>query len=134
MIESQQLLFVIGLGAVVLGLFWALHQTRAKLHQLQHEVIQIKNSIVGIKSIGIGQGKRLINVDSLIKKIENDSYKKTQLNQSSKQSEKNYQQAAKMLSMGVLAEDIMNCCGLTRGEMQLLVQLNSVSESPKSFH
>jgi len=134
MIESQQLLFAIGLSAVVLGLFWALQQTRSKLYQLQNELTQIKNSLVGIKSTGIGQGKRLINVGSQLKKIESESYKNNYSNQTSKQPEKNYQQAAKMLSMGVLAEEIMDCCGLTRGEIQLLVQLNSASETQKSFH
>ena len=132
--ESQQLLFIFGVSAVVLGLFWALHQTRSKLYQLQDELFHIKNALVGIKSTGIGQGKRLIDVDSQLKKIKSDSYKISHSNPSSKQAEKNYQQAAKMLSMGVVADEIMDCCGLTRGEIQLLIQLNSGLEPQKSFH
>jgi len=130
MIEIQQLLFVIGITTVFFGFFWALHQTRIKLYQTQAELLEIKNTLVAIKSTGIGQGKRIIDVDSKLKKIGNTQ----PLNQPSKLANKNYQQATKMLSMGIEAEEIMDCCGLTKGEIQLLMQLNTDPQNSKSFH
>ncbi len=134
MITLQQLLFVLGLSSTLLGFFWALQQTRAKLHIVEAELEQIKNALVALKSTGIGQGKRIIDVDSQLKKLEDKQHLNNSVTRPIGFNDKNYQQAAKMLSMGVQAEEIMDCCGLTRGEIQLLVQLNSVSEKSRSFH
>ncbi len=130
MIESQQLLFIIGMSILVAGVFWALHQTRQKLEQTELQLEQIKNSLIALKSTGIGQGKRIIDVNSQLKKLESKQH--TIL--PGEVSDKSYKQAAKMLSMGVEAEEIMECCGLNRGEIQLLIQLNSSANNGKSFH
>ncbi len=120
--DIQQLAFISGLGLIVLGIFWALHQTRVKLRETSIELAEIRNLLVAIKSTGIGQGKKIININSELKNLKS----KQQLRQLQDVSEKGFQQASKMLSMGVDAEEVMECCSLTRGEIQLLTQLQHV--------
>ncbi len=123
----QQILLIAGIASLCGGFYFALYQLRKRLNIATTEINHLKNLMIALQSSNRFQGKKLNQVDVGHKKLlrQQKSLENTPNNQ-----HKSYEQAAKMLSMGASPDDIMDCCQLTRGEVQLLSQLNkSTTES-----
>ena len=115
------------LVAAIVLVFYFHHQ---HLKNTEHQLAELKEQLALIKTITVSQGKKLLKVSSAVKAID---FKKD-LQQQEPVMNKSYQQAAKMLSMGAEPEEIMDCCDLTRGEIQLISQLNFSARDNQSYH
>ncbi len=120
MLDFQQGLFVIGVLLLSGGVYFAISQLRKRVSEQSVEFEQMKNLSISLQSANILQGKKIEQMDKLLKLV---GKKQRSLNTQSKGISKSYEQASKMLSIGADPQDIMDCCQLTKGEIQLLSQL-----------
>lgn len=123
-------LLVAGILLLVAGMLFAFY---FQYQQIKNNALQIENlkeQVVLIKSITVSQGKKLTQVSSHVKELNMNKDLRLQ----EPVVNKSYQQAAKMLAMGAEPEEIMDCCDLTRGEIQLISQLNLSAKDPQPYH
>ncbi|PIP80403.1 MAG: hypothetical protein COW84_05485 [Gammaproteobacteria bacterium CG22_combo_CG10-13_8_21_14_all_40_8] len=116
----QQILLMLGIGLLSAGFYYLLSQFKIKLERLSQDYEQLKNQFIVIQSAHIIQGKKLQDTEVELKHM---VHLKKNLSLQPKNASKSYEQAAKMLSIGANPNDIMECCQLTKGEIQLLSQL-----------
>lgn len=123
-------LFIAGILLLVAAILLVFYFQNQHLKNTQHQLAELKEQFALIKTITVSQGKKLLKVSSTVKAID---FKKD-LQQQEPVMNKSYQQAAKMLSMGADPEEIMDCCDLTRGEIQLISQLNFSARDNQPYH
>jgi len=127
---SGQIILLLGAFLLMAGFFWALQQNRAKVEKIKQQLDDLKNRMVSIQSSNISQGKSICRLNAEVKTL---LAQRQHMEEHTKMANKAYQQAAKMLSMGASPDDIMDCCELTRGEVQLIAQLQR-SEDGSRMH
>ncbi len=125
-----QWLLLASMTLFVGGFLLTIYVFNKKRKQTAMDLANLQQQFASLKAISITQGKKLIKVSGNIKDLSAQKerhYQEPIVN-------KAYQQAAKMLAMGAEPEEIMECCDLTRGEVQLISQLNSSAKQNRSYH
>jgi len=121
---------IFGLSLFGGGLVVAMYLMHSKFQNLVIEVNSIQQKNEQLKNITQVQGQKILFLSKHIREMEQNQ---TQ-NLPEKQVNKAYQQAAIMLTNGVDMEEIMDCCDLTKGEIQLISQMEQSSKNTQKFH
>lgn len=108
--------------------FWALWLVLRLQRQLQTERARLETALRDVRSLGraaMSVGQRLAQVEQGLRHIakRQDELGLRQEYQDDPDA-KSYEQASKLLRKGAGVEELMDICGLSRGEAELLVMMH----------
>ncbi len=129
-IVFSPVLFFIGLVLLLAGMMVLFYFQHRLILKNAHQLDELKKQLALVKTLTLSQGKKILSVSGRVKAI--DIHPLPPLPEPVVN--KAYQQAAKMLAMGAEPEEIMDCCDLTRGEIQLIFQLNHPLKDNQPYH
>jgi len=104
---------MLGVGMFMLGLR---RQQKRESRRLDEAVNHLRNSQQAMSKSTIGMGRKIRQLDSRVQGTE----RKVVL---PSVDEASYQQASRLVRLGASASDLVDNCGMARGEAELLVSL-----------
>ena len=119
-------LFTLSLVAVSVAAY-ALHQLvqvrreLAKLQQTRADLNATRDDVSALCSGAVGVGNRL---NKLEQRLRSQGERQDQLDLRTS-GERPYTQAGKLVHSGATIEELINTCGITRGEAELIFMMNS---------
>ncbi|MBV1910776.1 MAG: DUF2802 domain-containing protein [Kangiellaceae bacterium] len=113
-LSNGYLLIVLGTYSIiaVIGFFYLFKKNRFLAHQLS----QIQNEIRAINSGNLGMGRKLNRFAEDIANVESGQGSAHE----PVVEEKTYQQAGLLLSRGATIEEVVECCGMSPAEVELV--------------
>jgi Flp pilus assembly protein TadB len=111
---------VLAVIAIFLGL-----KFRQGQRQSQEQVNNLQADMRALVSAAIGVGERVHRIEKSLKEV---SHRQEQIDQTDPGAQA-YQQAIKMAQKGASAEELIEICGLTRGEADLIAMLHRMERS-----
>ncbi len=108
------------LAIVCLALFRKLKRAQEYLVDMQNKLDQSQSDVRALCTGAVGVGRRLNRIEAKLR-IQNERQDKLELNEPSLQV---YGQATRMAKKGADLDELVNTCGLSRGEAELIVMLN----------
>jgi hypothetical protein len=118
---------ILVLSAVVLFLFlslmllWLFAYRQKKLaHELEEHLYTLQSDVRALVSAAVGVGEKIFQFEKQMKQI---AERQEQLDLSDSSSQP-YQQAIKMSQKGASVSELIEICGLTRGEAELIAILH----------
>lgn len=115
---------MLALALALASLALALRSLKA-LRQSQEELGSLKADMRALVSAAIGVGERVHRIEKSLKEV---SHRQEQIDQTDPGAQA-YQQAIKMAQKGASAEELIEICGLTRGEADLIAMLHRMERS-----
>lgn len=107
----------IGLVSVVGILLWSLwRQQQREAARLDEALNQLQQAQSGLSKSTIGMGRRLKQLDTRVQ----DAERRVVLPDTD---DATFAQAARLVSLGATANDLVDNCGVPRGEAELIVSL-----------
>lgn len=100
----------------------ALHQAQTKVTYYQAHVKRLRQEVQKLGSYINNHEAQISTIDSQLRQL---GIQTEQLATTEASHESAYQYATHMVKMGASAEDLMQNCGLSRGEAELIVRLNN---------
>lgn len=127
-----KLLFLIQFSALCIlcgVMFYYKHLLKKRLTSLQEELNRLKreNKVISAGAVGVGQ--RIVDLEQYI----NDLAWRQNKQESRQSSLASYTQATKMASMGAQINDIIDSCGLSKAEAELVMVLQKKSHDTSSL-
>jgi len=105
---------------------YALHFARRKSlaqdeteQELQHRIHSLEQELGALCSASVGAGEHVVKLEQQVQRI---TERQDQLELRAT-SDRPYDQASQLINKGADIEDLMDSCGLTRGEAELLVMM-----------
>ncbi len=105
---------------------YALHFVRQKSmaqeeteQELQHRIHSLEQELGALCSASMGAGEHVVKLEQQVQRI---TERQDQLELRTT-GERPYDQASQLVNKGADIEDLMDSCGLTRGEAELLVMM-----------
>lgn len=106
-----------GLMLLVGGFMWLLKRQQQKdTQRLQQMVTGLEQAQQAISKSAIGMGRKLRQLDGRLQQAEHRVVLPAA-------DEVTYQQASRLVGLGATASDLVDSCGMARGEAELLVSL-----------
>lgn len=115
-------LLAVALG--LLGVVMALRAWRA-VRVSEDKLASLQADMRALVSAAIGVGERVHRIEKSLKEV---SHRQEQIDQTDPGAQA-YQQAIKMAQKGSTAQELMDICGLTRGEADLIAMLHRMERS-----
>lgn len=115
---------LLALGLVVVLLIGLL-RTRQGLRQTRQQQEALQADLRALVSAAIGVGERVHRIEKSLREV---SHRQEQIDQTDPGAQA-YQQAIKMAQKGSSAEELIEICGLTRGEADLIAMLHRMERS-----
>lgn len=100
---------------------YKVRRTKIQLVSMDAQLQSLNNDLRAMFSASKGVDKRLARMEKKLK-IQNERQDKLELHEPNLQS---YGQAAKMVRKGADADELVDTCGLSRGEAELIMFLNA---------
>jgi len=124
------ILIIVSLAALAFALFaqWQIHSLRRTLQQLrplEGDLRTVRDDIGALCSGAAGVGSRLTRLEQ---RLRNQGERQDQLDLRTS-GERPYQQAGRLVHNGAGIEELMESCGLTRGEAELIYIMNSAPQA-----
>jgi Protein of unknown function (DUF2802) len=105
---------------------YALHFARRKCitqeeneQELQHRIQSLEQELGALCSASMGAGEHVVKLEQQVQRI-TERQDQLELRASG---DRTYDQASQLVNKGADTEDLMESCGLTRGEAELLVMM-----------
>ncbi len=115
----------LGLAGVALVVaFYALVAARRERQRMAREAEAVRTDLRGLVSAAVGVGERVMRLERQLSHL---AERQDQLDLSDP-AHQSYQQAIRMARRGASMEDLMDVCGLTRGEAELVAMLHRLEE------
>lgn len=108
------------LAIICLTLLRRLKRTQEYFVDMQNKLDQSQSDVSALCTGAVGVARRLNRIEGKLR-IQNERQDKLELNEPSLQV---YGQAARMAKQGADLDELVNTCGLSRGEAELIVMLN----------
>jgi hypothetical protein len=125
MIEiNAQIVSIIAVTATLatMLLFWVMMQRSRKAQQQLHEQIDsLRTDINALYSGAVGIGKRLNNIERKLR-LNSERQDKLELRDVDQAS---YDHAARLVKKGAEVNELVDSCGISKGEAELIKLLNS---------
>jgi len=117
-------LTLLALGLAVVAITLAV-KFRQVLRQSRQRLEALQSDMRALVSAAIGVGERVHRIEKSLKEV---SHRQEQIDQTDPGAQA-YQQAIKMAQKGASAEELIEICGLTRGEADLIAMLHRMERS-----
>jgi len=133
-LDPQTVILIALSVGVALSLYLHLQRIRkdrqrmALMSEFKHSVAHVTNDLNGLCSGSVGIGKR---INRLEKRIKSQDLRQNKL-ENSEPSLHIYGQAMALVHKGAKVDEVVSYCGLSRGEAELLMFVNS--EKAKTSH
>jgi len=118
------LLAALALGLALLAILLMLRY-RQELIRSRRQLDALQSDMRALVSAAIGVGERVHRIEKSLKEV---SHRQEQIDQTDPGAQA-YQQAIKMAQKGAAAEELIEICGLTRGEADLIAMLHRMERS-----
>ena len=115
------------LGIALLALLVALHALRMARREraaMAREAESVRTDLRGLVSAALGVGERVMRLERQLSQL---AERQDQLDLSDP-AHQSYQQAIRMARRGTSMTELMEVCGLTRGEAELITMLHRLEE------
>ena len=116
-------------GFACMGLFYQSYALRNARHfcsdlqetekNLQHRIQQLEQELGALCSASVGAGEHVVKLEQQVQRIT----ERQNLLELRAASERPYSQASQLVNRGADIDELMETCGLTRGEAELLVMM-----------
>jgi phage shock protein A len=116
-------------GLAGMGIFylsWALSETRRLAsvledteHSLKQRIQSLEQELAALCSAAVGAGEHVVRLEQQVHRL-TERQNQLELRASS---ERPYSQASQLVNRGANTEELVETCGLTRGEAELLVMM-----------
>lgn len=113
-------LLVAALLFVVLRLTNRVVRAERELGRYQADILAIKGAISALCEEGVDENRRRESIEQRLKGIR-DRQDELELRE---QGGRSYTQAIKLIKRGATVDDLINACGLNRGEAELIVDIH----------
>lgn len=106
-----------GLLVLVAVVLWGLHrQQQRDFRTLEGRLAAVEGNHQAISRSAIGVGRKVKELDTRLQKVQKSAL-------APKSDDRVYHQASRLAGMGASAADLVENCGMARGEAELLVSL-----------
>lgn len=106
-----------GLMLLVGGFMWSIRRQQLKdAHRIDHAVAELQQAHEAMSKSAIGMGRKLRQLDGRMQQTERRAVMPST-------DEATYHQASRLVGLGATAADLVDSCGMARGEAELLVSL-----------
>ena len=122
--DWMPVLALLALGLAVVAITLAV-KYRQGLKQSRQRLDALQSDMRALVSAAIGVGERVHRIEKSLKEV---SHRQEQIDQTDPGAQA-YQQAIKMAQKGASAEELIEICGLTRGEADLIAMLHRMERS-----
>jgi len=122
--DWMPVLALLALGLAVVAILLAV-KYRQDLRQSRQRLDALQSDMRALVSAAIGVGERVHRIEKSLKEV---SHRQEQIDQTDPGAQA-YQQAIKMAQKGASAEELIEICGLTRGEADLIAMLHRMERS-----
>lgn len=126
-LDPHRWLIVLSLLALIMGMLLLMLLVRLRTVrqlQLRHTEV-LKSDMRALVSAAIGVGERVHRIEKSLKEV---SHRQEVIDQADPGAQA-YQQAIKMAQKGSSIEELIDICGLTRGEAELVAMLHRMERS-----
>ena len=114
--------------SLVLGLWIQFRRQRRmaeELGRLGEEVGRLAGDLAGLCKSSVGAGERLVRLEQRVQRL-TERLDQTELRTAG---DRPYAHAVKLVQNGAGVEELIESCGLTRGEADLIVMLHGVAQA-----
>ncbi len=124
-LNNQGLVIVLGILAILsIGTVFIAYLNRRATSRLQRmhktEVNQLQQDVQAMAKSAVGMGQKVLEMERRL----NDVLKKQFTILNSQPEHPSYDQATRLIAMGASQQDLVNSCGFSHAEAELLFSLN----------